>query len=62
MWYSNGKKHRVDDPAVIYYKDGEISKEEYWVCGVKQRKEKKTLFSLLRFFQNNDYKPIQKDD
>ena len=32
-WYKNGLLHNPKGPAVIYYKDEEIYREEYWVSG-----------------------------
>jgi hypothetical protein len=34
-WYFDGKRHRLDGPAIEKYNDGKLMRLEKWIDGVK---------------------------
>lgn len=44
-----GQRHRVDGPAVLYYEEGQIVAQEYWLDGHRLLSEKTYEIALKRY-------------
>lgn len=51
--YRNGKRHRLDGPAVIHYNEnGSLLEEQYWIDGIKY--EDMFLYSVAAGYLKGD--------